>query len=330
MPHKEFLRDRGADITRLVAASPDEKKRFLQDSVYGGAIPPQSADTLSALKSNLWDEMESKAAKIQARKRKQHEQASANEVPPAKKPKKDSSSKRWAHQPGRGTADKTVIKPGIALLNTSDRDGNFKEMLKRQGFVVMDMGIGHRGLVSFVQDSWRMSSRKTVEHLVVVAELAPGVTSAAALACRLVGGFLVEAKDILQVVQLGLLRAPSGIKFTSDIFKIERCVHVDSDIEAAFPGFLSVLRSAANVPGSKLSIASSVQDLQKAYSNYKVKRGARSKPWLHLRAVLPDAKLTPATHDRKKYPSLFCRVSQFVEFLTGSIDRDARCPGDLW
>ena len=126
-----------------------------------------------------------------------------------------------------------------------------------------------------MEASLRMESRKACGRVVVVRDLSGEEHEAAGLACRLIGGFLVDRTTLLK-------KAPVGIQYTSNLLKKKRLTYLEPEVykDAAVH---RVLRTAADFPGSQLVLAKSCEEVQKACDKYKEKHGIRSKPWLSMR-----------------------------------------------
>jgi hypothetical protein len=171
-----------------------------------------------------------------------------------------------------------------------------------------------------MKESWKMESRRICGHIVIVRDLCVEEHGAAGLASRLIGAFFGDSKTLLQ-------KAPVGIQYTSNLLKQKRLTYVEPVI---YPDVAvhRVLRTAADMPGSKLVLATSCKDVQQAFDEYKRKKGVRSRPWLSM--VCPfscDQDSREASRLRGKYPNVFVQYSDWLNFMQGGIQRDAACPG---
>ena len=184
-----------------------------------------------------------------------------------------------------------------------------------------DAGGAGLALATFMKESWRMGSRKVCGHIVLVRHFCVEEHEAAGLASRLIGAFLGDCKTFLE-------KKPRGIQYASNLFKQKRLTYLEPAMYPDATRVERVLRTAADLPGSKLVLANSCKEVQKACDEYRQKHGMRSRPWSSIRCPFTcDQDSREASKLRSKHPNIFVQYCDWVNFMQGGIQRDAACPG---
>ncbi|CAE7734988.1 unnamed protein product [Symbiodinium sp. CCMP2592] len=312
---KEFLRDREAAIGRMCKASGEERKKMLAQPTLKVPIPSHDDAVLDGLKTDAYAQFEKRAGKTENRKRKHHDAIHNPEEVKLKKPKAVvGHEKRWGEVPKEKVERPT---PGVALV--ADESSRAAGILHKSGFKVVSLGSDpETGVANFLKVAHKMSTRRAVTHLVLCQGMLSGDKGLFGVAARLASAFLCKEAALLKLPANG----PTGIQFKCDLKK-KRLVYVHSDLYGEIPGLEALLKCAAELPGSGLKVVRGISKLEQEFTEYKTKRGARSRPQLHMRAFMPQAL-------HKKYIALYGLCSErddFWEFLCDGVDREAVCPG---
>ena len=296
-----------------------ERAALVEKSLLGKPVPAMTSADMEALRTPALDKVVAKAKETEkAQKRKLELQ----EDVPNKKSK--AWTPRWSTQRVRTVPEE--LPGGCALVRISEDVLRCQDILSNVGFKVEAFAVASLSYKNFLEAAVSLSTRRQCGHLVVVENLARDSWSVAALACRLIGGFLCERAAVLALPKAG----PAGIQFSSSYKARPRHVAISKALAAEVPDLAHLLAAVAGLPGSKLRFASDLHVLQKEYGDYKEKRGAGSKPWLSLRIGATDAELNVLTSKRKKYPHLYCSRSDFLAFLSTGVVGEAVCPGRWW
>ena len=243
------------------------------------------------------------------------------EPQPAAKIQKVAHPVRWNHKDAVGERGLGVTA-GCALV-VSKSASRVSDILCRKGFRIFVASPLVVKTKEFLESAWTLSARRKVGHLVVVDNLAFSQHSSAALACQFCGGMLVEENALLMSVSTG--SPPNGIQYSSCLKQKCREVFLHPDPASSIPGLAEVLEVGTSLPGSKLRLAASFAKIQKKFQQYKESHGARSKPELQFRAVVPEDLISKSI--RLKCPRLVCPCAELFHFLSGPVQRDAPCPG---
>ena len=304
----EFLRKREVAIEKITAATPEETQQLLVNSLMGPPVPPEEEVVQQALQGPAYTKALQQAASIASRKHKLHHRSLGPGIPGSRQASKKT---RWSHTgPGEGS----IIPAGLALVLSMHEEVLY--VLRRKRFTI------HQGdPVTFIKACISMSARKKCGHLVVIDSHQRDFISTAAVACRIVSGFLCETSAVLKASEEG---HPQGIQFQYQSMCKTRYIYVSNGVRAANPGLYALLHTSTKLPGSTLCLVHKFKKMVREYNKYKDSHGQNSKPWLQYRAVLSKQELNAVKC--KKQPGLVNHMEDFVNFLA-KVSRDSACPG---
>ena len=317
-----FLRCREAAIASLMSKAPEERRQLA--TFRGKQIPTVDAAILDSFAPPAGVKKLERAEQLVQQKRKRQEghkgDASAVALPEPKLAKR-----RWGAAAQAGEVAESV-RAGFALaMCTESRQVAQALGVKRFEVVAVERCSDPRVAV-FVEDCARLSSRSAVGHMVVINSWHADAEGPAALACRLVGGFLCDAQSLLSAIKKR--KSPAGVQYSTNINQQPRRVYVHPDVPNA-AAMTSILQAASGLPGSKLVAAEALETLKKAYKKYVKDRGCRSQPWRQMRAAFPHGhEALDCGKARLKYKNLQCSVADFIDFLSSGVVSEAQCPGE--
>lgn len=273
-------------------------------SRLGGFVPTQH-DTEAIQAGFLTD----KGKDLRERaKRKREEDAHDPGDGDPRKPASRAVKHRLLHS-WEAPADEADVgrKAGVAWLDPPD--ARAWERLRRSGFLRVSERAGLNAFCSAA--IWKDHKR----HIVVLKDLSRCLSAPAAIICRLVGGFLTSHEDVWKCGESG----PSGIGFESSLKTRTRTVFVSASMRAREPLLHSVLYKAASLPSSRLVLVDDEVAFRNLFTEYKRRKGDKSKPWLALRAVVSEDEKQAA--QRSKFAPCYKALGEDLCFWGKAVDK---------
>ena len=293
-PAVEFQRERARAITEATTLSEDRKRTILQEScAVGGLVPSAESERATSFESAAMTTLRSEARACAAKK-------DASEVPSEPRDRVRASARkqrtRWGHD--CDDAQDVRKKPGVAWVASGDPA--VMAILHKAGFKTIPRSQGLPYMIKKAAKQFAENAYKC--NVFVIKDLRRECKSPAAIACMLLGGFLVSDNTILNSSKLlqgpnafARLCPPMGILFEHTLSKQNRTLWVSTGVHALWDELVDVWTTLESVSKGKLCIVATEKDFNTHWDEYVAARGAKSQPWTQMRKVRTKQELDDVT-----------------------------------